>query len=90
MRGGTWHGAHPGLLLPAGRLRCAGWEQGLKLEGAESGLELVLGGGRELLWHVGCAGLGKVWNVQEGQVDLSALLEQSVEVTLKLEFLEGS
>lgn len=49
-----------------------GWEQELKLEVAESGLDLVVGGRRELLGHVGCAGLVKVWNMQEGQVDISA------------------
>lgn len=54
------------------RLRCVGWEQGLRLEVAEIGLDLLLGGRRELLWHVGRAGLGKVGNVQEVQVDLSA------------------
>lgn len=55
-----------GLLLPMQGSGAGGWEQGLRLEVAEIGLDLVCGGRRELLWHVGGAGLGKVWNVQEG------------------------
>lgn len=47
-QGEGWNVAQ-GTPWAAASSRCVGWEQGLELEVAEIGLDLVLGGRRELL-----------------------------------------
>lgn len=66
---GAGVGGGTGHTWDAARLRWVGWEQGLKLEVAEIGPDLVLGGRRAAC---GFCRSGKSLEAEEGQVDLSA------------------